>query len=136
MLKTTFKIFMLFVLVTFVAVGTGFATYTITKNIMEEKSAVLTETASVPDRYPVESEDARESMASSHDEPQPFEYYLVRLEGDLLDVYVSHGGKEEFLYNKEVYKNDLSQEDTKMLIAGVKLKSASELTGFIENFTS
>lgn len=127
---------MFFILVTFVAVGTGFATYTITKNIMEEKASALTEAASVPDRYPVEVQASTERVASGHDQPQPFEYYLVRLEGDLLDVYVSHGGKEEFLYNKEVYKNDLSQEDTEMLIAGVKLQSASELTGFIENFTS
>lgn len=136
MLKTTFKIFMLFVLVTFVAVGTGVATYTVTKNIMEEKASQVSETVSVPDKYPVESESGQGSVARRSEDPERFEYYLVRLEGDLLDVYVSHGGKEEFLYNKEVYKNDLSDEDKKMLIAGVKLKSASELTGFIENFTS
>ena len=136
MLKTTFKIFMLFVLVTFVAVGTGVATFTVTKNIMEGKASQVSEAVSVHDKYPVESEPGQGNAASRSEDPERFEYYLVRLEGDLLDVYVSHGGKEEFLYNKEVYKNDLSDEDKKMLIAGVKLKSASELTGFIENFTS
>ena len=65
-----------------------------------------------------------------------FEYYVVRLEGDDLSIYVVHNENEEFLYTEKVYKNSLSAQDLALLEAGVKLNSSSELTGFLENFTS
>lgn len=136
MLKTTFKVIMLFVLLVLVAVATGFATYNITRNMVEEQRAQAYQT-SAPQQI-TETRDGKmgrdtDSHSTSEDER---EYYLVRLQGDALEVYVAYSGKEEFLYNREIYKSDLSERDTEMLRNGVMLKSASELTAFIENFTS
>ncbi len=136
MLKTTFKVIMLFVLLVLVAVATGVATYNITVNMMEEQRVQARQTSAYQqitethDSRTDESDNLHSTLADSE------EYYLVRLEGDALEVYVSYSGKEEFLYNREVYKNDLSEGDLKMLQNGVMLGSASELTAFIENFTS
>lgn len=135
MLKTTFKIFMLFLLLIVVAVSTGLATYSITRNIIENRSASAAQALAVSHSnetvFETRADNRRESINKTG-----FEYYLVRLDGENLEVYVSHGGEEEFLYSREVYSRDLSQDDLEMLNGGVKLRTASELTGFIENFTS
>ena len=135
MLKTTFKVIMLFVLLALVAVATGLATYTVTKNMIEEQHAHARQT-SAPQRITETDSSERESDNPGTTTRKEDEYYLVRLEGDALEVYVAHSGKEEFLYNRKVYKNDLSERDLEMLYSGVMLESASELTAFIENFTS
>ena len=127
---------MLFVLLVFVATASSLATYTATKRLIEKQNTsdgfaqtrLLTRERALPTVQP----EAQPKTARDEE----FEYYLVCLEGETLNVYVSHGGKEEFLYNREIYKNDLSQEDVEILEAGVKLTSASQLTGFVENFTS
>jgi len=135
MFKTTFKVIMLFVLLAFVAVATGLATYTVTKNMMEEQLAYASQT-SAPQQITETDSGERESDIPETTTQKEDEYYLVRLEGDALEVYVVHSGKEEFLYNRKVYKNDLSDRDLAMLHSGVMLESASKLTAFIENFTS
>ncbi len=126
---------MLFVLLALVAVATGLATYTVTRNMIEEQFAYAHQT-SAPQQITETDSNEREGDVSGTGSRNEDEYYLVRLEGDALEVYVAHSGKEEFLYNREIYKNDLSESDLKMLCNGVKLESASELTAFIENFTS
>ena len=136
MLKTTFKILALFVLLTVVGVATGLTTYTVTRRMLEEQNA----SAKVSETVETRNDDA--VSVGSDAEPKGntsdtgFEYYLVRLEGDELNIYVSHNGKEEFLYNRDIYKTDLSNQDRLMLEEGVQLRSPSALTGFIENFTS
>lgn len=135
MLKTTFKIFMLFLLLIVVAVSTGLATYNITRNIIESRSASA---AQAPALSPADETEpkTRADNRKENSNKTGFEYYLVRLDGENLEVYVSHDGKEEFLYSREVYQSDLSEDDLETLSGGVKLQTASELTGFIENFTS
>lgn len=136
MLKTTFKVIMMFVLLALVAVATGLATYTVTRNMTEEQLAQARQTSApqqITETQADETDSDAQGRGTTEDER---EYYLVRLEGDALEVYVAHSGKEEFLYNREVYKNDLSESDLRMLHSGVILESASELTAFIENFTS
>lgn len=136
MLKTTFKVIMLFVLLVLVAVATGVATYNFTRNMMEEQQVQAHQTSAprqMAETQNVTTDEGDNAQSLSSDER---EYYLVRLEGDALEVYVAYSGKEEFLYNRRVYKNDLSESDIKMLHNGVVLKNASELTAFIENFTS
>ncbi len=134
MLKTTFKIFMLFILMAVVSVATGVLTYNITKASLEENSALaapaveVSKTA-VPLETSTDTEDKRTNGAK-------FDYYLVKLCGEEIGIYVSHDGKEEFLYSHKIFKNDLSQHDFEMLSDGIKLYSASSLTGFLEDFTS
>lgn len=135
MLKTTFKIFMLFLLLIAVAVSTGLATYNITRNIIESRSASATQAPAVSHNNETVSATRADNRRESRNNTG-FEYYLVRLDGENLEVYVSHDGKEEFLYSREVYSRDLSEDDLETLSGGVRLRTASELTGFIENFTS
>lgn len=136
MLKTTFKVIMLFVLLALVAVATGLATYTVTRNMLEEQLAHARQTSAPQQITETDNGDGESNAQGKESQAERDEYYLVRLEGDALEVYVAHSGKEEFLYNREVYKNDLSQRDLEMLYSGVMLESAAELTAFIENFTS
>ena len=134
MLKTTFKIFMLFILMAVVSVVTGVLTYNITKASLEER-AVLAVPALEASKttVPKESTDTGENKNASG---ATFDYYLVKLFGDEIGIYVSHDGKEEFLYSHKIFKNDLSQHDFEMLSDGIKLYSAPSLTGFLEDFTS
>lgn len=135
MLKTTAKIFLIFILLITVAVATGFVTYTLTKRIAEENLVETAEAAASKDSAD-KSEATSLSVPASEPVPVPSEYYTVRLEGATVGVYVTNDGKEEFLYHANVYQSDLSADDLTMLKQGVKLMSLSELTGFIENFTS
>ncbi len=136
MLKTTFKVIMLFVLLVFVAVATGLATYTITRNMIEEQNAYAHQTSAIHQITNADNDKSKSTVQGEEAQTEKDEYYLVRLEGDSLEIYVVHSGREEFLYNRKVYKNDLSARDLEMLYSGVRLESASELTAFIENFTS
>ena len=136
MLKTTFKVIMLFVLLVLVAVATGLATYTVTRNMVEEQLVNARQTSAPRQITETDNGDGESNTQEKEAQTESDEYYLVRLEGNALEVYVAHSGKEEFLYNREIYKNDLSRKDLEMLHSGVMLESASELTAFIENFTS
>ena len=134
MLKTTAKIFLIFILLVIVAVATGFTTYTLTKRLGDENAVEQVRAAQPP------TEETNASAAPKPLPPQPKsvpdEYYNVRLEGTTIGVYSVNNGKEEFLYHANIYKNDLSADDLTLLQEGVNLMTLSELTGFIENFTS
>ena len=135
MLKTSAKILLVFVLLVAVALVTGYVTYNLTGRVAEERpaetvKASVNEMKSEEQLIPLRSKEKTEEQGNSD------EHYTVRLEGTTLGVYVINDGKEEFLYHADVYKNDLSDEDLRLLRKGVELKDMSELTGFIENFTS
>ena len=136
MLKTTFKVIMLFVLLILVAVATGLATYTVTRNIIEEQNAYAHQTSASHQITDTDNDIGKNAVQAKEEQAEKDEHYLVRLEGDSLEIYVVHSGKEEFLYNRRIYINDLSERDLEMLHSGVTLESASKLTAFIENFTS
>lgn len=136
MLKTSVRIFLLFLFTVCVALATGFATYTVTRRMIEEENssaAAATEAKAFPKATLISETNQSEERKDS---AVQFEYYIVRLMGDELGIYVSHSGDEEFLYTEKIYKNNLSQRDIELLESGVKLKDTPELTGFLENFTS
>ncbi len=135
MLKTTFKIFMLFLLMVVVALSTGIATYNITKNIIEDESSSVAQASALSETRET-SQVRGANVRNAENNREKFEYYLVCLDGENLEIYVYNDGEKEFLYSREVYVHDLSENDLEMLNRGVKLESVSELTGFIENFTS
>lgn len=135
MLKTSAKIFLVFVLLVVVALATGFVTYILTRRVSEEDSVKTVEAAETEDEK-TETVEVTVSEREPQDGDISQEYYTVRLEGTTLGVYAINDGKEEFLYHADVYKNDLSADDLVLLQQGVKLMNMSELTGFIENFTS
>ncbi len=134
MLKTTAKIFLIFVLLVSVAAATGFVTYNLTKGVAEDDGGAAIRQVSA--ETPPEDDLGVLPVGSGVEAMPETEYYVVRLEGTTLGIYVAAEGKEEFLYHADVYKNNLSADDLKLLQDGVKLMNISELTGFIENFTS
>lgn len=65
-----------------------------------------------------------------------FEYYIVRLEGERLNVYTCADNSEEFLYSEDIVTANLTKTDLEMLRRGNVLYTTAELTEFMENFVS
>ncbi len=136
MLKTASKFILLLILLIAVAGVSGYLSYVVTSNILRTET-LATEKAGESEIHAGARENAKEKGSSAKDNTHiQLDHYIVRLEGEELSVYASSDGREEFLYNEPIYVNDLSAEDIEILQSGVNLDSSSELTGFIENFTS
>ena len=135
MLTTSVRILLLFLFTVCVALATGFATYTVTRRVIAEQNAVAAE-AEPKQHTETTTPTSLKKQEEQKDTAVQFEYYIVRLMGDELGVYVSHSGDEEFLYTEKIYKNNLSQRDIELLESGVRLEDTPALTGFLENFTS
>lgn len=133
MFKTVSRFILLLVVLVFVAGVSGYLSYVVTSNILSAEADLAENIEKTPRK-------ATDKKTSEDENPQnhhlSLDFYIVRLEGQELSVYASSDGEEEFLYNEPIYVNDLSAEDIETLRSGVNLKSSSELTGFIENFTS
>ncbi len=133
MLKTVTKIILIFFGLAALAAVSATISYIITKNSMENRQMTQAppqsvETGIISPRNDVEKPELSETAK--------FDWYIVRLEGDILGVYARYGNAEEFLYGETVYANNLSYEDRELLNRGVVLENSEALTGFIENFTS
>lgn len=68
--------------------------------------------------------------------PIAFEYYIVKLEGNTLNVYTCADNCEEFLYSEKIITENLTKADIEMLEMGNVLYTTAELTEFMENFVS
>ncbi len=132
MLKSTIKFILVFVITAALAFGVASAAYLITRRIIEKNSVVTEDSVLTADTMDV----AAESPIPTKSPNPEFDYYMVKLEGENLSVYASVDGNEEFLYNKQIYKANLTDNDIKLLTPGVKLKNASALTSFMEDYTS
>jgi Na+-translocating ferredoxin:NAD+ oxidoreductase RnfG subunit len=132
MLKTVTKYVFVFTLTAAISACAASAAYIVTRNIIEKNEAASAQEQSIKSNYfPKEISEDQNVKSSSQ-----IDYYVVKLEGQCLDVYSSKSGQEEFLYSKDIYRSNLSETDIKLLNKGVKLNSAAELTGFIEDYTS
>lgn len=137
MMKSIGRFFLFFAVMLVVAAGSGCITYFVTLNMLKDSIPPETRVAAVKaDSSGVNGGTEVSAAAAPEDKPMSLDFYVVRLEGENLSVYASCSGREEFLYNEPIYVSDLSEEDQKLLKNGVRLKSSSELTGFLENFTS
>ena len=129
-MKSVFRFASLLLAVTILSVAVSSVSFIVTKKLLEKADTTSqAEAKNLPEA----------SYAAKTDLTQPsrkFDFYTVRLEGESLNIYASHNGDEEFLYNAEIFKPDLSAEDTLLLTSGVSLESSAALTEFIENFTS
>lgn len=65
-----------------------------------------------------------------------FEYYIVRLEGESLNVYTCADNSEEFLYSEDIITANLTKMDIEFLEKGTVLYTTAQLTEFMENFVS
>lgn len=132
MIKSIIKYTLVFVLTAALAVGAASSAYVITRRIMEsnEHSGVLNP-ASKAEPAKVRATETSETSASNAPD-----YYMVRLEGESVGVYAAFDDREDFLYSAEVFRTNLSEEDTRLLLSGVKLKTHDDLASFIEDYTS
>ncbi len=130
MLKSVFRFVLLFALAAIISAAAASLAYIITKNALAEKDN--TTIRSIPQ--------ANDSVyASAGEKASPtmeFVSYTVRLEDSSICVYAVCNQTEEFLYSTDIYRPNLSSEDITLLTAGVTLNTSSELTGFMENYTS
>lgn len=129
MLKSTFRFVLLFFAAALISAAAASSAYFITKNALAKNNAPPTPTAVEASRaQPVSDEKISDTIE--------FESYIVRLEDNAICVYALSNQTEEFLYSTEVYRANLSAEDIRLLSSGVTLNTSSELTGFMENYTS
>lgn len=122
-----------------IAVLSSVASYIITANILKKEPAAEVETKQVVSEAPVSvsaQESSEDEEKTNETDSSGFKYYLVRLEGDKLNVYVNYEEHEELLYGEQLNLNDLSEEDKNILTEGKQFEKMSELTEFTENFTS
>lgn len=136
MLKTSVKIFLMFVLVVTIALATSLATYNITKKLTAETPANAADSVRLNTAQETPSQDGQTQPSAIGTADRHPDCYTVRLEGNALSVYVSYDDKEEFMYTTPISKNDLSAQDIQLLQGGMEFDAMPELTGFIENFTS
>ena len=85
--------------------------------------------------YAVFAED-NTSVETKNENAISFEYYIVRLEGNSLNVYTCADNSEEFLYSEEIITSNLTKTDIEFLKQGTVLYTTGQLTQFMENFVS
>lgn len=130
MLKPLFRFLILFVVVALLSFAAATTSFIITKNVLMRNQQDGAPKTNAPINADYVAAQAPAPKA------EEIEFYIVRLEGDNLNVYASNGENEEFLYNTTIYINNLSAEDMSLLSSGVTLKNSSQLTGFMEDYTS
>ncbi len=129
MLKSTFRFVLLFVITAAISAAAASSAYFITKTALDKTDTKVSPTTVEASRLqPVSEPKAVDTME--------FESYIVRLEDNSICVYALTNQTEEFLYSTNIYRANLSAEDIQLLSAGVTLDTSSELTGFMENYTS
>ena len=131
MIKSVFKFSIVFILTALLAICATSAAYIVTKKIINSGADALKEESSKT----IDAETMADEVLSEIKALEP-DFYTVRLEGETLGVYASFSEREDFLYNAEVYKTNLSAEDITLLTAGIRLDSHADLTSFIEDYTS
>lgn len=67
---------------------------------------------------------------------EELEYYVARMNGKKLGIFVCSNNTERFSYDLEVDFYSLSERDQALLTQGVVLYNEEELAKFIEDFTS
>ncbi len=79
---------------------------------------------------------AQENKTFGAEEEEPLEYYVARMTGKKLAVFLCSNNTENFAYTLDVDFYSLSEQDQALLTQGVVLYNKEELAKFIEDFTS
>lgn len=142
-LKKFAKSVFLSVLAVFIAIASAAASYMITLNTLKKSPAyeerIKKELKSGDgEAVTVSAQGETTSRASGENAngDYKFKFYKVRLEDNMLNVYVNYEKHEELLYGEKINTADLSADDRKTLEAGKTFDEMGKLTGFMENFTS
>ena len=129
-----FKNILVFVSVIFFATAVGSTAYIAAMKFMSRTpepssaEAVMSETAPEADAAPSPSADLNE-------------YYIARLNGDDIGIYLvcqknGEEPKEKFLYSFDVYRGGIPESDISDLTRGIILKDRESLASFEEDFGS
>ena len=111
----------------------GVISYEITKlRLRPPRNDVTANAADVA----VQARAAAQERQTQHTQEDPLEYYIARMNGRKLGIYICSNNIEKFSYDLEVDFYSLSEQDQALLTQGVVLYNAEELAKFIEDFTS
>ena len=139
-MKTTVKSLFMCVVSVFVAALAAFMSYVITLNMLKKSPAyeekLKKEAEGISRSVSASSDVSPRLIGEGSEEHDRFKLYKVRLEDDVLNVYVNYEKHEEFLYGEKINVLDLSEEDRKILTEGKTFEEMGKLTEFTENFTS
>ena len=129
-----FKNILLCVSVIFFVTAVGCTAYIAAVNFMRRGSEPISAEAVISDTAPV---------AAATDAPSagPTEYYIARLNGDDIGIYLAYQKpgeepKEKFLYSFDVYRGGIPESDISDLTRGIILKDRESLASFEEDFGS
>ena len=134
-MKKFFKLLLFSVFIAMVALGSGFLSYVITTNIITKNGQVTDKTIDEKAVKTTASVISSGEDAESYDDYK-FNYYVVKLEDNVLNIYVNYKDHEELLYGEKINPYDLSAEERELLRNGVRLEEMSKVTELTENFTS
>ncbi len=134
-MKKFFKLLLFSIFIMMVALGSGFLSYVITSNILTKNGQITDEVIDENAVKTTASVIASEEDAKSYDDYK-FNYYVVKLEDNVLNIYVNYKDHEELLYGEEINPYDLTMEERELLKNGVRLEEMSKVTELTENFTS
>lgn len=128
MIKKILKGAGLFLLLIFIAGASWLASYYLTLKANERTLDSKPASAAVEVFAEEEQSNDKNNIA--------FEYYIVKLEGERLNVYTCKDNSEEFLYGEDIITANLTKTDIEMLSRGNVLYTTAQLTEFMENFVS
>lgn len=129
MIKKILKGVGIFVFLIAVAGVSWITSYYVTTKTNEKFSAENSASYAV---FAQEDNDAEPDEANKIE----FEYYIVRLEDEALNVYTCADNSEEFLYSEKIITSNLTKMDLEFLERGTVLYTTAQLTEFMENFVS
>lgn len=132
MAKKLFRSLMLGVIVFSVALLAGYLSYVLTYRYQTQRVRETLLSQDTVEASPVNS-DAR---PLAQDDILSVDYYIAKLEGEQIAIYISAEGKEAFLYSLDIRTGDLTEEDISQLTQGMILKTRQDLVSFEEDFTS
>lgn len=111
----------------------GIVSYEITKlRLRPPKNDITADTAEVA----VQAGASAQEKQTPRTQQDTLEYYVARMNGKKLGIFICSNNTERFAYNLEVDFASLSEQDQALLTQGVVLYNAEELAKFIEDFTS
>lgn len=136
MYKKIIKGIIICVSVVFFTIIICYITYLATLNLLNRTSSSNLNSAEAVISHTV-PETADEPTAS----PEPQIYYIAKLNGDKIEIYLCSASEtaetpQKFLYSFKVYQAGIPDEDIANLTRGIIFKTQEELASFEEDFNS
>lgn len=136
MYKKIVKGVILGVSVVFFTLMVGYITYLATLNMINRSSSDYNSAEAVSSNVTPSDSDLVPSSS-----PAPETYYLARLNGENIEIYLCSNSEtlnnnQKFLYSFKVYPSDIPDEDVLALTRGIIFRTKEELASFEEDYNS